>query len=71
MTVLVPTWCGKWWVLLAILAIALFISLPAQLRSAALFGKLLSVPGLVIRMFKNLLHMDHKSTDFLHTTHDS
>ena len=71
MTVLVPTWCGKWWILLAILAIALFIALPAQLRSAALFGKLLSVPGLVIRMFKNLLHMDRKNTDFLHTTHDS
>ena len=71
MTLVVPTWCAKWWGLLAILAIALFIALPAQMRSAALFGKLLAVPGLVMRMFKNLLHMDRKNTDFLHTTHDA
>ena len=71
MTVLVPTWSGKWWILLAVLGISLFIAIPPQLRSAALFGKVLSVPGLVLRMLKNLLHMDRKNTDFLHTTHDS
>ena len=71
MTILVPTWCGKWWILLAILAISLFIAIPSQLRSASLFGKVLAVPGLVLRMLKNLLHIDRKNTDFLHTTHDS
>ena len=70
MTVLVPTWCGKWWLLLAILGLSLFIAIPEQLRSASLFGKVLAVPGLVLRMLKNLLHIDHKNTDFLHTTHD-
>lgn len=69
MTVLVPTWSVKWWVLLAILAVALVIAIPAQLRSVSLFGKILAVPGLVLRMLKNLLHMDRKNTDFLHTTH--
>ena len=71
MTVVAPKWCAKWWILLLALALALFIALPSQLRSRSLFGKLLSVPGLVLRMFKNLLHINHKSTDFLHTTHGS
>ena len=70
MTVLVPEWCSKWWILLAILVISLFIAIPPQLRSASLFGKVLAVPGLVLRMLKNLLHIDRKNTDFLHTTHD-
>ena len=71
MTVVAPRWCAKWWILLLALALALFVALPSQLRSRSLFGKVLSVPGLVLRMFKNLLHINHKSTDFLHTTHDS
>lgn len=71
MTVVAPRWCVKWWILLLALALALFVALPSQLRSRSLFGKVLSVPGLVLRMFKNLLHINHKSTDFLHTTHDN
>ena len=71
MTVVAPKWCAKWWILLLALALALFIALPSQLRSRSLFGKLLSVPGLVLRMFMNLLHIDHRNTDFLHTSHDS
>ena len=70
MTLAVPEWCGKWWFLLIILALSLYIALPEQLRSRSLFGKILAVPGLVLRMLKNLFHMDHKNTDFLHTTHD-
>ena len=70
MTIIVPVWCAKWWVLLAVLLVALVIALPSQLRSATLFGKALAIPGLVIRMLKNVLHMDRKNTDFLHTTHD-
>ena len=71
MTVVAPRWCAKWWILLLALALALFVALPSQLRSRSLFGKVLSVPGLVFRMLKNLLHIDRKNTDFLHTTHGS
>ena len=71
MTVIVSEWCTKWWVLLVILLIALIIAIPAQLRSASLFGKAISVPGLVLRMLKNIFHIDHKNTDFLHTTHET
>ena len=71
MTLIAPVWSTKWWILLAILAGSLIIAIPAQLRSIALFGKVLAVPGLVWRMLKNLLHLDRKNTDFLHTTHNN
>lgn len=68
MTIFMPTWCEKWWALFALLAISLFIALPRPLRYRS-FARVLAIPGLVLRMFKNLLHMDHKNTDFIHTQH--
>ena len=68
MTVLVPTWCAKWWGLFACLAVALFIAIPSQLRVQS-FQKVFAIPGLVLRMLKNILHIDHKNTDFIHTEH--
>ena len=68
MTIFMTSWCEKWWILFSLLAVALFIALPRQLRFRS-FAKVLAIPGLVLRMFKNLLHMDHKNTDFIHTQH--
>lgn len=68
MTIFVPAWCEKWWILLGILAIALYIAIPSQLRLQS-FKKVFAIPGLVLRMLKNLLHMDRKNTDFIHTQH--
>ena len=68
MTLLVPEWCMKWWILFGLLAIALFIAIPNQLRVRS-FAKVLAIPGLVLRMLKNILHIDHKNTDFIHTEH--
>ena len=68
MTLTVPEWCEKWWILLGILAISLFIAIPNQLRKRS-FSKVLAIPGLVLRMFKNILHIDRKNTDFIHTQH--
>ena len=70
MTIIVPEWCGKWWILFALLGIALFIAIPSQLRKNA-FKKVFAIPGLVLRMLKNILHIDHKNTDFIHTEHNS
>jgi hypothetical protein len=67
-TLLVPAWCEKWWLLFGLLGFALFISIPSQLRFNS-FAKVLVIPGLVWRMIKNLLHMDRKSNDFIHTEH--
>ena len=69
-TLIVPEWCEKWWILLSILAISLFIAIPSQLRIRS-FSKVLAIPGLVLRMFKNILHLDRKNTDFIHTEHNA
>ena len=48
--------------------VSLFIALPRPLRFRS-FAKILAIPGLVLRMLKNLLHLDRKNTDFIHTQH--
>lgn len=67
-TLTVPDWSEKWWFLLGILAVSLFIAIPSQLRLRS-FSKVLAIPGLVLRMFKNIFHLDRKNTDFIHTQH--
>lgn len=69
-TLLIPEWCEKWWFLFGLLGISLFIALPSQLRIRS-FAKVFAIPGLVLRMFKNILHIDHKNTDFIHTEHNA
>ena len=70
MTLSIPAWCEKWWILLATLTISLYIAIPNQLRLRS-FSKVFAIPGLVWRMIKNILQIDHKNTDFIHTTHES
>lgn len=70
MTVISPAWSDKWWILFGTLSIALFIALPRQMRISSL-AKVFSIPGLVFRMFKNILHIDRKNTEFIHTEHNS
>ena len=70
LTVIFPYWCEKWWLLFGLLALALFIAIPNQLRFRS-FAKVFAIPGLVLKMLKNLLHIDHKNTDFIHTEHNS
>ena len=67
-TIFMPIWCEKWWFLFGLLAIALYIAIPKELRSQS-FKKVFSIPGLVFRMFKNILNLDRKNTDFIHTQH--
>ena len=69
-TVISPAWCDKWWTLFGILAFSLFIALPRQLRFRS-FAKVFAIPGLVLRMFKNIMHLDRNNTDFIHTEHNS
>ena len=64
------TWCMKWWIMFLLICIALYIATPRQLRSHSVFGKILSLPKLVWQMILNLLKIDRKNTDFIHTTHD-
>lgn len=63
-------WYIKWWCLFLTICIALYIATPRQLRSHSVFGKLLSLPKLVWKMVMNILKIDRKNTDFIHTTHN-
>ena len=69
-TFVIPEWCEKWWLLFGLLAVAIFIAIPKELRLQS-FKKVLAIPGMVLRLFKNILHIDRKNTDFIHTDHTS
>ncbi len=69
MTIISPTWCIKWWCLFLAVCIALYIATPKQLRRHSVFGKILSLPTLVWKMFLNILKIERKNTDFIHTSH--
>lgn len=69
-TVLSLDWCIKWWLLFLFICMSLYVSTPKQLRSHSVFGKILSIPMLVWKMVLNILKIDRKNTDFIHTTHD-
>ena len=69
--VISPIFSIKWWALFLMLCIALMIAIPSHKRTRAVFRRLISLPKLVLSMYKNILHMDHKNTDFLHTKHNS
>lgn len=70
MTFLSRVWSTKWWLLFLFICLSLYIATPRQLRRHSVFGKLLSLPMLVWKMLLNILKIDHKNTDFIHTTHD-
>ena len=59
----------KWWLLFLALIIALLIAIPRQLRSRTILSKVSALPGLVLRMTRNLMHIKTDNTDFLHTEH--
>ena len=63
-------WSIKWWFLFLTICISLYIATPRQLRNHSVFGKIIALPRLVWRMVLNLLKIDHKNTDFIHTKHD-
>ena len=68
-TLLSRVWCLKWWLLFLFICLSLYVSTPRQLRKHSVYGKLLALPNLVARMLLNLMKIDHKNTDFLHTEH--
>lgn len=70
MTLISRVWSVKWWILFMVICLSLYIATPRQLRKHSVFGKIISLPKLVWRMLLNLLKIDHKNTDFIHTSHD-
>lgn len=70
MTIISLPWSIKWWGLFLTITLSIFIAIPKRMRTKALFGKIFSIIKLVGLMLGNLLKMDIKNKDFLHTTHD-
>lgn len=64
------SWYIKWWCLFLAVCIALYVATPKQLRRHSVFGKILSLPTLAWKMILNILKIDRKNTDFIHTSHD-
>lgn len=64
------SWYIKWWCLFLAVCIALYVATPKQLRRHSVFGKILSLPTLVWKMMLNILKINRKNTDFIHTSHD-
>ena len=60
----------KWWVLFGMLCLALFIAMPAEMRTRSVFSRLKDFPRLAWLMMKNLSKISLKNKDFLHTTHN-
>lgn len=58
----------RWWTLFVVQCIAIFIAIPTHLRLRAL-RHALQFPRMAWLMAKNLLHLNLKSKEFLHTTH--
>ncbi|MBR4898160.1 MAG: glycosyltransferase family 2 protein [Prevotella sp.] len=65
-----PSWSLKWWCLLLLLALSLIIAIPSRLRTFKLLRDMLRLPQLVWHMLCNVIHIDTKNTDFIHTSHD-
>ena len=65
-----PMLCILWWMLLFVLAIAIFVAIPLELRNRALINKVLVLPQLTARMLLNILHIRPQNKEFIHTSHD-
>lgn len=59
----------KWLILLILLVAAILIAIPTPFRTRALFGKLITLPRLVWRMLTNLININPRNKEFIHTTH--
>ena len=60
----------KWWFLFLSVSIALFQATPKSMRHQLLSRKLMALPSLVWKMLHNIVSIDHKNKDFIHTTHN-
>ena len=69
MSAAAPWWSIKWWSLLVLTGLSLFLAIPARLRTKSVFSKVGTLLRLSIKMSRNVRHIDHKNEDFIHTDH--
>lgn len=70
MTLISPLWAVKWWMLLIVTVLSLFIALPCKMRSRSMLGLLTYIPRLTWKMLSNIRHIDRKNSEFIHTSHE-
>ena len=68
-SIIAPWWSLKWWSLLLLTCLSLFLAIPARQRTKAVFSKVGTLLRLSIKMARNVRHIDHKNEDFIHTDH--
>ena len=69
MSAAAPWWSIKWWSLLVLTGLSLFLAIPARLRTKSVFSKVGTLLRLSIKMARNVRYIDHKNEDFIHTDH--
>lgn len=68
-SIIAPWWSLKWWSLLLLTCLSLFLAIPVRLRTKSVFSKVGTLLRLSIKMARNVRHIDHKNEDFIHTDH--
>lgn len=61
--------CIKWWCLLLILIISLYIAIPQSMRNKEFYQALQEIPYFIISMIRNLFQSKGASKEFIHTSH--
>ncbi len=61
----------KWWVMLAVLVVALLVAIPRYLYNRQMLRALLSLPLLTVRMVGSLLHVRGATHNYIHTEHSA
>ncbi|WP_288276736.1 glycosyltransferase [uncultured Prevotella sp.] len=60
----------KWWLVLLLFIGALFTAIPAKQRNINLVNMFIILPSLTWRMLKNILKINPRNKDFIHTIHN-
>ena len=68
-SIIAPCWSLKWWSLLLLTCLSLFLAIPVRLRTKSVFSKVGTLLRLSIKMARNVRHIDHKNEYFIHTDH--
>ena len=70
MSVIALTWALKWWLLLILTSLSLWIAIPRKMRNGTLAKLITHLPRLTWKMLSNIRHIDRKNREFIHTTHE-
>lgn len=70
MSIFVPIWSLKWWILFALYAISIYIAIPRNLRTTMLLKRIGTLFFLTIKMIRNIRHIKLSDTRFHHTEHN-